>query len=139
MSDETRFWSKVDASGDCWLWTGGKVRDGYGKFGHKGRTVQAHRFAYELVRGPIPDGLTIDHLCARPLCVNPNHLEPVTLAENVRRAHVRAGRGLGDRCPSGHPRDALNLKWESKGRGKGPRRYCAACRRERTALRRVAA
>lgn len=51
--------------------------------------VRAHRFAYELVKGPIPEGLTLDHLCNVPLCVNPDHLEPVTLSENIRRANVQ--------------------------------------------------
>lgn len=82
-----RFWSKVDKRpGGCWLWTGTMLRSGYGQFrlglGH----VRAHRFAYELLVGPIPEGLTLDHLCRVTACVNPLHLEPVTLSENVKRA-----------------------------------------------------
>lgn len=86
--DERRFWSKVDASGDCWLWTGAPHL-GYGRFsrGRSGATY-AHRVAYELLVGPIPDGLTLDHLCWNTLCVNPDHLEPVTRAENTRRARL---------------------------------------------------
>lgn len=86
-----RFISKVVMAGpsDCWLWTGTAVRR-YGQFTVRHRPVLAHRFAYELWVGPIPDGLTIDHVRARgcnsTLCVNPAHLEPVTLADNIRRA-----------------------------------------------------
>jgi HNH endonuclease len=92
-SEETeRFLVKV-AFGDpggCWLWTGQVNESGYGHFRRRdGRTVKAHRFAYETARGPIPEGLTLDHLCGRPRCVRPTHLEPVTNAENLRRRHAR--------------------------------------------------
>jgi hypothetical protein len=63
----------------------GALNKGYGITRKNGRTAQAHRASYELVRGPIPDGLHIDHLCENPPCVNPGHLEPVTQAENTRR------------------------------------------------------
>jgi hypothetical protein len=86
LSMSERFWSKVDKSGDCWLWTG-TITNRYGRFflAH-GRMTPAHRWAYESLVGPIPEGLTIDHLCRNPPCVNPDHLEPVTVQENVRRA-----------------------------------------------------
>lgn len=89
--DETRFWSYVhkDGPGGCWLWTGALSDDGYGQFQLGCRRVIAHRFAYELCVGPIPDGLHIDHVyangCRYRNCVNPNHLEPVTPKENTRR------------------------------------------------------
>jgi hypothetical protein len=75
-----RFWSKVDRSGDCWLWTAYINDAGYGHFGVRdGVTVKAHRFAYELVRGAIPEGLTLDHRHTCPKhCVNPTHLRPAT-------------------------------------------------------------
>lgn len=85
-----RFWSKVDASGDCWEWTAGVNNRGYGYF-HVAvgqSPVGAHRFAYEQLVGPIPDGLVIDHLCRNPPCVNPDHLEPVRFRENLMRGGV---------------------------------------------------
>lgn len=83
-SPEERFWAKVDCSGDCWEWTGG-TSDGYGAIRVDGLMAKAHRFAYEQLRGPIPDDLDIDHLCRNTRCVNPDHLEPVTRSENARR------------------------------------------------------
>jgi len=85
-----RFWSKVDKSGECWEWVGAttckKPHRAYGQFWFKDRLVLAHRFSYEMDVGVIPDGMDIDHLCRNTRCVNPQHLEPVTRAENVRRA-----------------------------------------------------
>jgi len=84
--DKARFWSKVDAEGDCWEWTGARSDKGYGHMRRADTIVAAHRFAWELLVGPIPDGLEIDHLCRKRKCVNPDHLEPVTHSENMRRA-----------------------------------------------------
>lgn len=87
-SREDRFWAKVQKTETCWLWTAAKNGPGYGQFGLGTREdglVFAHRFAYELVVGPIPEGLVIDHLCRTPACVRPDHLEPVTMRENMRR------------------------------------------------------
>jgi hypothetical protein len=85
--DEARFWSYVEKTEDCWLWVGAIGSSGYGRLKVAGRDVGAHRFAFELLVGPIPEGLTIDHLCRNRPCVKPDHLEPVTLAENTRRAN----------------------------------------------------
>lgn len=84
---DERFWSKVNKTETCWLWTAALDRHGYGVFGvAKGRgSARAHRVAYELVNGPIPGSLPLDHLCRVRACVNPAHLEPVTVAENNRR------------------------------------------------------
>lgn len=88
--DYARFMQYVEVTDTCWLWTGVCHRTGgYGRFyvgGRGGRFVQAHRWAYEHHLGPIPTGLTIDHLCMVRSCVNPTHLEPVSQAENNRRA-----------------------------------------------------
>jgi len=107
MSGETatsRFWAKVDKSGACWLWTAGKTAQGYGGFHPvKGQTVLAHRYAYELLVGPIPTGRVIDHLCRRRECVKPTHLEAVTNLENLRRGAGYALRnGLRTACVNGH-------------------------------------
>lgn len=93
LSEEARFWAYVEISPECWTWLGGRYDSGYGHFERTGagprRSVRAHRYAYEHTLGPIPDGLTLDHLCSNRLCVNPDHLEPVTAEENARRGHER--------------------------------------------------
>lgn len=91
---EARFWAKVNKDGpapthrsdlgSCWLWTA-STNWGYGVLSIDGRSIRAHRFAYELLVGPIPEGLQLDHLCHVRHCVRPDHLEPVTLQENVVR------------------------------------------------------
>ncbi|AGU92454.1 HNH endonuclease [Mycobacterium phage Quink] len=82
-SPEERFWEKVEKSEDCWLWRGAINRDGYGHFHLNGRGVYAHRLAYELLIGPIPVGLELDHAVACPKsCVNPGHLRPATRKQN---------------------------------------------------------
>ena len=83
-----RFWELVERGkpGECWGWVGNMTPRNYGMFTLGGRSMQAHRISYTLMRGAIPDGLVIDHLCANHACVNPAHLEPVTPEENNRRA-----------------------------------------------------
>ena len=83
-----RLFSRIDADGPCWLFQGGLTKDGYGVIGRGRRgegSVYAHRAAWELLVGPIPDGLEIDHLCRVRSCCNPDHLEPVTRKTNVNR------------------------------------------------------
>lgn len=78
----------------CWLWTGAVCSSGYGTIDIGQTTRLAHRVSYELHRGPIPDGLTTDHLCRVRACVNPAHMEAVTVRENTVRGIEarRAGR-----------------------------------------------
>jgi len=110
------FMDKVQKPGsECWIWTGCMMKDGYGKvgFGPHGRakTMLAHRYAWILFRGEPPaDKPHLDHLCKVRCCVNPDHLEPVTHAENKLRARAKF-------CHKGHPLEAPNLyEYESKGR-----------------------
>ncbi len=116
---EDRYFSKVEPTGFCWLWNGTVNTNGYGTFGvggRSGRLVYAHRWSYEWFVGAIPDGLTIDHLFRVPLCVNPDHLEPVTLSENSRR------KPLKQYCLRGH--DMADAYVRSNGQ-----RMCQKCRK----------
>jgi HNH endonuclease len=84
--------SQDDLSLFCWRWLGARSSTGYGTFEVSlDRVVSPHRFAYEQLVGPIPAGLVLDHLCRHRLCVNPNHLEPVTNADDLRRGRVARG------------------------------------------------
>lgn len=123
---EPRFLAKVQKTETCWLWTAWIERNGYGRFWLDGRQHGAHRVAYELYVGRIPDGLEIDHLCRVKHCVNPAHLEVVTPRENVRRmaAHRTAYQHLRDSCPNGHPYDDSNTIVTSTGRA------CLTCKRD---------
>lgn len=76
---------KQPGADGCWIWTGAKTRGGYGNLNLLGVTTRAHRAAYMLLVGEIPVGLVLDHLCMTKACVRPDHLEPVTPAENTRR------------------------------------------------------
>jgi hypothetical protein len=131
MSVEDRFWSKVDKSGECWIWTASLDRKGYGQFAiSKGQIRRAHRVAYELAVGPIPEGMEPDHLCRIHACVRPSHLEPVTHAENIRRGVGTAPQFQSSKteCPNHHPYDMVEAN--------GARR-CRECRR--TVIRRASA
>ncbi len=97
-----RFWGKVEITDSCWWWHGAVTSD-YGVFWLGPRNVLVHRFAYELLVGPIPEGLTIDHLCLNTTCVNPEHMEVVTKGENTRRGKRRI-----THCPKGHAYDETN-------------------------------
>jgi hypothetical protein len=132
LYDETiaqRFWSKVEIKGedDCWIWMGSKARGGYGHFKVYNKYPSAHRVAYELIKGPIPKGLVLDHLCRNPSCVNPNHLEPVTYRENLLRGMgITAKNAAKTHCPSGHEYNEENTYLSKRNQ-----RHCKICMRER--------
>lgn len=126
---EVRFWDYVDKTESCWLWTGYVKTAGYGQFNVcHGRTALAHRYSYELLVGPIPAGLTIDHLCKVRRCVNPDHMEPVTAGENALRGDGPAALAARrDTCGKGHPYTPQTTRIEDD------HRRCLTCRREQRA------
>lgn len=138
-----RVWRRVERHGpaECWPWRG-SLQKGYAvltvRFPEGRRTAKVSRLVYEDVVGPIPDGLHLDHVChtkddaceggptcEHRRCLNPRHLEPVTQAENTRRAarNLGAANRAKAACPSGHPYDAENT-YVYEGR-----RYCMECNR----------
>jgi HNH endonuclease len=116
----------------CWPWLGYINGDGYGRVAWHRRSTQAHRVVYELLVGPIPEGLQIDHLCRVRHCVNPGHMEPVSQAENLRRGAGPWPAAAINRdkthCPHGHAYDEVNTIRRSDGS-----RRCRICNRNQCA------
>ena len=131
----------VDEDSGCWLWQGHIQKYGYGHFGWKhadGRwgPRRAHRVAYELFVGPIPDGLTIDHLCGVRHCVNPAHLRAVTQRVNtLRNSSPAAVNARAASCRRGHPLSGENLQIINSSTG--VKRRCKECARARRVARRL--
>lgn len=122
MTLPSTFWSKTAPATDCIRWTGAQNSKGYGCFAIDGVSQLAHRVAWEDEHGPIPAGMTIDHLCRVHCCVNVEHMELVTAAENVRR-QPRVLR-VGGECINGHQiSSATDLYVNPRGRSE-----CRACR-----------
>ena len=128
---------KIKRVGSCWEWTGTLTEKGYGVIDHRlvpGRRTSAHRFFYELWRGKIENGLDLDHLCRNPACINPDHLEPVTRKENLRR-------GMGDYSPSRLPQQYCNRGHLLSEDNRDKFGSCKECRlardRERRALAKI--
>lgn len=133
---QARFWAKVDKSGDCWLWKASLKPSGYGHFNVAGKSVRAHRLAYQLSIGPIPDGKMLCHSCDNPQCVNPAHLTPGTNSENQQDSLAK-GRNAQKRkthCLNGHAFTPENTLPASKPGG----RACRACHNARTRQARAA-
>lgn len=119
-----RFWRKVYAdSFGCWLWQGA-ITTGYGRFASPRTQLHyAHRFAYERLVGPVPDGLTLDHLCRVRACVNPRHLDAVPMRTNLLRGiGIVAVNAKKTHCINGHALDLLNTYRMPRGRA------CKTCR-----------
>lgn len=131
-------WIRIDIKGphECWPWKLAPVTRGYGQFIMGGQRKQAHRAVYELTHGEIPTGLIIDHtchnrdlscpggdVCKHRLCCNPDHLEAVTILENVRRSPRHFANKT--HCPRGHAYRGDNIVWLKNGH-----RWCRTCIRE---------
>lgn len=123
-SFEERFEANFEKADGCWEWTGTRVEFGYGQIIRDGRRLRAHRVAYEIAYGPIPDGLVVRHKCDNPPCVRPDHLELGTRADNNQDRENR-GRGYWSsktHCPKGHPYSGDNLYEHPDGS-----RQCRTC------------
>lgn len=126
---------KIDEH-SCWIFNAAKDRAGYGRFCHEGKNILAHRYAYEQLLGPIPDGLHLDHYrnnegprnapCSKACC-NPEHLEAVPHAVNVRRGRGGQYQASRTHCPQGHEYNERNTYHYTKPAGT-PGRGCRVCR-----------
>jgi hypothetical protein len=129
------FWSRVDKTETCWLWTGAKSVRGYGVAGQRPSRL-AHRVAYEYLVGQIPEGLDLDHLCRVLACVNPDHLEPVPHRINVLRGESPAAQNaVKTHCKRGHSLSGDNLYVFPSGGRMCRTCYRAAARRTYAARR----
>ncbi len=124
---DQRFWPKVKKGDGCWLWTGSTDSHGYGKLlGTDHRLISSHRFSWQLVYGPIAQGMVLDHLCRVRNCVRPSHLEPVTQRQNVLRSIGPASdNAVKTHCVRGHLFDEANTYTKTPGH-----RQCCRCRKE---------
>jgi hypothetical protein len=120
------------ADSGCWEWIRTRNREGYGHFAYNYQTIRAHRWSYERAYGPVPDGLVVGHKCDNKPCVNPDHLEAITVQQNTQDAHDRGlvvnQESRKTHCVNGHllpPADENN------------RRVCMACRVARQKVRRA--
>lgn len=131
VADRIKQSIRIDENG-CWVWQLHCMpTEGYGLIAVDGRPRLAHRVSYETFVGPIPDGLQLDHLCRNRPCVNPDHLEPVTCQENIRRSpiHISRVRASKTHCPQNHEYTDENTYVDRRGR-----RSCRTCTRIRNRL-----
>lgn len=129
LPENLRSKTRADVDSGCWLWTGVRQPQGYGRVKINHRALMAYRVSYEALVAEIPAGMTLDHLCQVPACINPRHVEPVTLAENARRAIEAARKSPVFRC--GHPRTSGNTQEVNQPRRPThrPMQTCLTCDR----------
>lgn len=124
-------YSIPEPNSGCYLWLAAVSSEGYGLLSVGDRLRPAHLIAYELAKGPVPEGLELDHLCRVRSCINPNHLEPITHRENVIRGLVpsvtRNRINFNAPCPRG---DDHHVIWYTRGNGKR-QKECRTCKAER--------
>lgn len=127
---QERFWRYAypEPNSGCWLWDGAVDPNGYGRFSVESKARLAHKFYYEFLNGPVPEGLELDHKCRNPSCVNPDHLEAVSHKTNCLRGvgviALRAWNKNKTHCRNGHPFDEANTY------AYGNERRCRVCTRE---------
>lgn len=124
METRQRIMEAFTVVGECWVWNRGRDRDGYGRLWANGKAAQlAHRVSFEVFKGEIPYGLELDHTCQNRACVNPDHLEPVTHAINMKRQSPRTAK---THCKNGHERNARNTRETVRPNGR-VHRACRIC------------
>jgi hypothetical protein len=126
---DRRFWMRVERNGECWDYTGAPSMR-YPTIKRGGVAVPAYKYLWGLIRGPLPDGFVLDHLCRRTRCVRPLHLEPVTPAENTARSNRIRGTAV-THCPRGHEYTEENTRRQFNPRTGWWGRWCRTCDREK--------
>lgn len=130
----------IDSNG-CWVWQANISQSGYGRVSAYNKVYQAHRLMYRQVKGDIPAGQVIDHLCRVRPCINPSHLEPVSIGENVKRGkpgsnHINNAQRAKTHCPIGHEYTTQNIYWQRDTKClSGYSRKCKVCTLERVNAR----
>lgn len=124
------FMTHVDKQpNECWYWTAAKSHGGYGVVRRNGRNYPAHRWIYEYINGELPDKTECDHLCRNRSCVNPDHIEPVTKLENVRRGESGKWQRDKTHCPHGHEYTEENTMWTIHKHKNGTHYNTRVCRK----------
>ncbi len=137
-SYQNSFWRKVNQSGRCWIWLGTVLPSGYGRFMVKGvGYLMAHRVSFTLCKHPILPTLALHHICRNRQCVNPDHMEPMTLSENTHRGRsVSVVNGKKTHCLNGHKftKETTRLKRKRNGLISRECRVCDRARHRRLSL-----
>lgn len=123
MNALKRFMSKVHKTDSCWFWMAGKNGNGYGYFWFENASVPAHRWIYCFFNGRLGYDIELHHKCQTPTCVNPDHLQPLTPSEHIKKHGMTFWQSNKTTCPNGHPYSGNNLYVCRK------KRYCRICRR----------